>query len=54
MIKYCGCTGLLGNNAAAKFQDSKYGIGNRVANYASLKYRCTVCNKDIGSVEKKK
>lgn len=45
MIKKCSCEKLPdGRNAAAEFQDQKYGKGNRVHNPTIKKGpRCTVC-----------
>lgn len=31
----------------AKYQDKKYGKGNRVANKGKKQYNCTVCGEEI-------
>lgn len=43
MIKIIKCS------CESQYQDSKYGSGNRVANYATKKecYRCSVCRKEV-------
>ena len=55
LIKKCPCqSDNKGNRAGAIWQSATYGEGNRIANKIDTGYRCTVCDKDISTVEKKK
>lgn len=55
MIKKCDCkSDTTFNKTAANYQNSTYGVGNRVANKAGEKWRCTVCGRDIGTIDPKK
>lgn len=55
VIKKCGCDGLKnGNVKGARFQDQKYGLGNRLYNgcMKADTYRCTICEKLVTSTTK--
>ncbi len=57
IISKCTCDSYMGNPNGAKYQDEKYGQGNRVMSQlrtdksTTPKYRCTVCEQErsIGS-----
>lgn len=42
----CDCKGNKEGNAAARFQDARYGNGRRVATEGKGKFTCTVCGKE--------
>ena len=35
------------NTPGAKYQDKRYGKGNRIVNEGKSDYRCTVCGEEI-------
>lgn len=49
VIKKCTCAGNANVSHAAKYQDSKYGAGNRVMNLdvKRAEATCTVCGKVV-------
>lgn len=58
-ILKCSCDSYLGNRAAAQYQNTVYGLGNRVHNPISKEpkgahWRCSVCNNEKSAALDKK